>query len=537
MKTYGLRRACALLAAALLTTTAVAVTTAVEAKTLRWARSADLPSLDPHAFNNGLNFALLRQMYETLVERHDDGTLIPMLATEWKMLDDPRVWEFKLRRNVRFHDGTPFTARDVVFSINRARGQYSDIKSRLASVEEVRVVDDHTLHIQTKGPNLVLPNNMVNFFIMSEQWSKANNAESVSDPTRRAENGATRALNGTGAYVLASREIDARTVMKRNPDYWGKDEFPMEVSELVYVPIKSAATRIAALLSGEVDFVHDVPPQDVARLKQDARLRVNDGLENRTVFLALNVGATELKSSNVKGKNPLADLRVRQAIDLAIDRDAIQRSVMRGMSNPSGIIVASFVNGYKKEYAAYPKADPARARQLLAEAGYPDGFSITLHSPNDRYVNDEAISTAIAGFLGRIGIKTQVMAQPMALHSATTTGQANSDFYMYGWGVSSYDSAYVFDFLVHTRGKDGRGAQNATGYSNAALDAKIVSLSSESDPVKRDATIDEIWQTVQKERFYIPLHDQVIYFASAKWVNIPVNAQNSPHFKYIKFDK
>jgi len=537
MKTKKAKRhllACAVLgAAALLAQTAQMA----QAETVRWARGSDPTTLDPHAFNTGTNFALLHQIYETLVLRGDDGSLLPGLAHAWRLTDDPQVWEFKLRPGVKFHDGTPLTARDVVFSLNRAKGETAQVKSLLASTESMTAVDDLTVHVKTQGPNLIFPDNLTNLFIMSEQWARANNAATTQD-TRSggAENGATRAANGTGAFVLHTRELDTRTVLRANPDYWGKGQFPLQVTELVYLPIKSPATRVAALLSGEVDFAQDIPAQDVARLKQDARLRINEGPENRSIFLGLNVGMPELKTSNVKGKNPLANARVRQAMELAIDREAIQRSVMRGLSIPSGIMAPPFVNGYSKALAAYPKADPARARQLLAEAGYPDGFSITLNTPNDRYINDEAISTAVAGFLARVGIKTQVAARPIAQHSVSIVN-ADADFYLYGWGVPTYDSAYIFNFLVHTRGKDGRGAQNATGYSNAALDAKIVSLAAESDKARRDATIADIWQTVQQERFYIPLHDQVIHYASNKRINMPVSPENTVHFKLVRFEE
>ena len=522
----------ALLAAGLLASAGLA-----QAETVRWARSSDVTTLDPHVFNVGTNFVLMHQMYETLVNRSADGKLVPTLALSWKMLPgDPSVWEFKLRPDVKFHDGTPFTAKDVVFSLNRAKGPNAQVKSLLASVEDIKAVDDLTVQVKTKGPNLIFPNNLTNIFIMSEKWARANGAAETQDAGTKTENGATRAENGTGPYVLASREVDSKTVMKLNPNYWGKGSAPLEVTELVYLPIKSPATRVAALLSGEVDFAQDIPAQDVARLKQDSKLRINEGPENRSIFLGLNVGASELKSSNVKGKNPFADPKVRQAVELAIDRDAIRRSVMRGLSNPSGIMAPSFVNGYEKAMATYPKADVAKAKALLAEAGYPNGFTVTLNTPNDRYVNDEAIGTAVAGFLGRVGIKTEVAARPIAQHSVALV-KAESDFYLYGWGVPTYDSAYIFDFLVATRGKEGRGAQNATHYSNADLDNKIVSLSSESDKARRDATIRQIWEVVQKERFYIPLHDQVIHFASARKINVPVHPDNAIHFKDVKFVK
>jgi peptide/nickel transport system substrate-binding protein len=509
---------------------------AVQAETVRWARAADPATLDPHAVNTGTNFNLLHQIYEPLIIRTDDGKLQGAIATSWALTSDPTVWEFKLRPGVKFHDGTLLTADDVVFSLRRAQAPTSQLKSLLSSVDTVTKVDPLTVRVKTKGPNLIFPNNLTNLFILSEAWARANKAEASQDVTSKTENFATRNVNGTGPYTLVSREVDTRTVLRQFPQYWGRGQFPLQVTELVYLPIKSPATRVAALLSGEVDFLQDLPAQDVARLKADNRLRITEGPENRSIFLGLNVGAKELKYGDVKGKNPLADPKVREAMGLAIDRDAIKTAVMRGQSIPSGIIAPRFVNGYEKAFAAYPKPNVAQAKKLLADAGYPNGFGLTLHTPNDRYVNDEAISTAISGFLGRIGIKTTVVARPIALHSVAIQ-QADTDFYLFGWGVPTYDSAYVFDYLVHTRGKDGRGPTNATGYSNPDIDAKIVSLASESDKARRDATIKAIWQTVQQERFYIPLHDQVLTYASNPKLDIPVSPENTPYFKFVKVAK
>ena len=506
------------------------------AEPVRWSRGSDPATLDPHAVNTGTNFAVLHQLYEPLVIRNEQSQLEGALAESWKLTSDPTVWEFKLRKGVKFHDGTPFTADDVVFSLNRAKAPSSQLKSLLATMAEAKKVDDYTVQVKTNGPNLIFPDNLSNLFIMSEKWTKANKAEVPQDVTAKGENFSTRNVNGTGPFTLTSREVDVRTVMKQNPDYWGKGKAPLQVTELTYLPIKAPATRVAALLSGEVDLLQDVPAQDVERLKKDSKLRVTDGPENRSIFLGLNLGAKELKYSDVKGKNPLADPRVREAIALAIDRDAIKRAVMRGQSIPSGIIAPSFVNGYEKAFAAYGKADVAKAKKLLADAGYPNGFSITLHAPNDRYVNDEAIATAVAGFLGRIGVKTTVNARPIAIHSAAINA-ADTDFYLFGWGVPTYDSAYIFDYLVHTRGKDGRGPTNATGYANAEVDAKIVSLASQADKAKRNQTIHDIWAVVQKDRPYVALHDQVLSYAQTPRLNVKPNPENTVFFKNVTLQK
>jgi len=505
----------------------------LHAETVRWARASDPATLDPHAVNLNTNVTLLHQVYEPLVLRTADGKLQPGLATAWKITADPTVWEFKLRPGVKFHDGAALTADDVVFTIQRAKAATSAWKTLLTPVVEARKVDALTVQIKTSGPNLVLPNTLTNLFIVNAAWSKAHQSEQPQDVSGKDENFATRNENGTGPYQLVSREPDTRTVFKLFDGYWGKGQAPLDVTEIVYLPIKSAATRIAALLSGEVDFVQDVPAQDVARLKADNSLRVTEGLENRTIYLGLNVGAKELKYSDVKGKNPLADARVREAFALAVDRDALRTAVMRGLSVPAGIITPQFVHGYEKAFDTWPKPDVAQAKKLLAEAGYPNGFGITLHCPNNRYVNDEAICTAVSGFLARIGVKATVAARPIAQH-ATAINQADTDFYLYGWAAPTFDSAYIFDYLVHTRGKDGRGSANAIGYSNAETDAQIASLATEGDAKKRDATIHAIWQTVQKEGFYLPLHHQVLDYAMKRKFDIPVNPEDAIFFKNVK---
>lgn len=517
----------ALLAASLLSSVDL------QAQTVRWARASDPATLDPHAVNLNTNVTLQHQIYEPLVLRTADGKLQPGLATSWKVTADPSVWEFKLRPGVKFHDGAAFSADDVVFSIQRAKLPSSAWKTLLAPIVEVRKVDTLTVQVKTTGANLVLPNTLTNLFILNAAWSKAHQSEQPQDVSGKNEIFATRNENGTGPYQLVSREQDTRTVFKQFPGYWGKGQFPLEVTEIVYLPIKAPATRIAALLSGEVDFVQDVPAQDVAKLKADPQLRVNEGLENRTIYLGLNVGAKELKYSDVKGKNPLADPRVREAFGLAIDREALRVAVMRGLSVPAGIITPHFVNGYEKAFDTWPKPDTARAKQLLADAGYPNGFGITLHCPNNRYVNDEAICSAVGGFLARVGVKVTVAARPIAQH-ATAINQADTDFYLYGWAAPTFDSAYIFDYLVYTRGKDGRGSANAIGYSNADTDAKIASLATEGDVRKRDATIRAIWQTVQQEGFYLPLHHQVLDYAMQRKLDIPVNPEDAIFFKSVK---
>jgi peptide/nickel transport system substrate-binding protein len=404
------------------------------------------------------------------------------------------------------------------------------MKELLSSVVEVRAVDDHTVEFVTDGPNPILPSNLTNLFMMDSGWAEANGVVEVQDVDGGETTFATTNANGTGAFKLVSREPDVKTVLTRNDDYWGMDQFPMEVSEIVYTPIQNAATRVAALLSGEVDFIQDVPVQDLQRVSGTDGLVVKTAPQNRTIFFGLNQGPDDIPNDNVEGKNPLADVRVREAMNLAINRDAIRQVVMRGQSQPAGIIAPPFVNGWTEEMDQV-ETDTDKAKALMEEAGYGDGFSIQLDCPNDRYVNDEGICQAAVGMFGQIGITVNLDAKPKAQHFPLISS-GGTDFYMLGWGVPTYDSEYIFNFLVHTRGEE-RGSWNGTGYSNPDLDAKIVSLASETDLDKRNATIAEIWNTVQDEVLYLPIHHQVLNWGMKENVGIEVSPEDDPKMKYF----
>ena len=533
LKLSGLATA-GLLAGALTLTAGSAPT---EARPLRWARSGDALTLDPHAQNEGPTHALNHHIYETLVARNQKGDLVAGLATTWRILpNDPTTWEFKLRPGVKFHDGAAFDADDVVFSLNRALQPTSDMKGLLTSVESVSKADDMTVHVKTKGPNPLLVNNLTNTFMMDKGWTEKNNAAKVQDFKNKEENYSVRNANGTGPFVLVSREPDIKTVMKRNESYWGKGaDVPLEITEIIYTPIKADATRVAALLSGEVDLVQDVPVQDIERLKGTQNLRVTTGPENRTIFFGIDVGSKDLKGDSVEGKNPFADKRVRQAMNMAINRTAIQRVVMRGQSVPTGVIMPPFVNGWTPELDKAPAPDANRAKALLAEAGYPNGFTTTLHCPNDRYVNDEGICQAAVGMLGQIGIKANLISQSKTLHfPLIQKNPPETEFFLVGWGVPTFDSEYIFSFLHHTR--DAKfGSWNALRYSNPDLDRKIEALSSETDTAKRNAAIAEIWRFVQDETLYLPVHHQTLAYAMRNSIDVPVDPENQPKMKFVAF--
>ncbi|UZD89760.1 ABC transporter substrate-binding protein [Cognatishimia activa] len=501
------------------------------AETLRWASAGDALTLDPHSQNEGQTHTIRHQMYDALIIRDVTGAFEASLATDWAPSpSDPNVWVFNLRQGVKFHNGNDFTAEDVVFSYNRAKTETSDMKELLNSITEIRAVDDYTVEMVTDGPNPILPANLTDLFIMDKDWTEENNTVDVQDFEGGEITYATTNVNGTGAYKLVSREPDVKTVMERNDDYWGRDQFPMAYSEIIHTPIQNAATRVAALLSGEINFLQDVPVQDLERVNGSDGLVVKTAPQNRVIFFGMNQGAEDLEADNVDGKNPLADLRVRRAMSMAINRDAIKQVVMRGQSEPAGMIAPPFVNGWTAAMDGESTTDIDGAKALMAEAGYGDGFSIRLDCPNDRYINDEAICQAAVGMLGQIGITVNLDAIPKAQHFPKIT-DSKTDFYMLGWGVPTYDSEYIFNFLVHGR-ESSIGTWNGTGFDNDELDAKILSLASNTDLDQRNADIAAIWRVVQDEQLYIPIHHQVLNWAMGDNVGIEVDPENQPMIKH-----
>jgi peptide/nickel transport system substrate-binding protein len=556
--------------------------TSAEARNIRWARSSDSLTLDPHSYNEGATHTVNHQIYEPLIIRDHQGKPLPALAESWAITSEPTVWEFKLRKSVTFHDGSPFTADDVIFSFDRARTPTSFMKALLTSIESMAKVDDHTLQIKTKGPNPNFPAYLNEVFILSKIWATKNNAlkpqdfkdikdgpagdvvplavppvavppataapavksseaKAVPVPKPPVANFAALNANGTGPFMLVSREPDVKTVLKRNDAYWGlkpgPGQVPLEIAELTFLPIKSDVERVAALQSGDVDFVQDVPVQELQKLAADPKLRVSVGQENRSIFIGLNVGPNELKFSDVKGSNPLADKRVRTAISMAINRAAIQKSVMRGQSLPTGIIAPPGVNGYSKELDVIPPFDLAKAKALVVEAGFPDGFALTMHCPDDLYVNDAAICQAIVGQLAAVGIKLNLMVHSKLAHFALIQATPpDTDMYLLGRGVPTLDSHFIFELLHHTR-TDKAGGWNATRYANPELDQRIDALTRQTDLTQRNQAIAQIWRQVQDEGMYVPLHIQTLAYAMKADIEIPVDVSNQPKLKFVKFKK
>ncbi|MFY9511101.1 MAG: ABC transporter substrate-binding protein [Rubrivivax sp.] len=511
---------------------ALAVTAALAApagaQTLRWAAQNDILTMDPHSQNHATTNAILMHAYEGLTRYSATYQVEPGLATKWTYISPTQV-RFELRKGVKFHDGSAFTADDVLFSFGRIKQPQGTMQIYISGISEIKKIDEHTVDVILGAPNPLLLRNIVDFRIMSKSWSEKNRTTNVQDYKAKEENFASRNVMGTGAYKITSWQPEQRVTMTVNNDWW--DKHTGNVKEVIYTPIKSDPTRVAALLSGDVDMLTDIPTQDVARLRSDPKLKIVDGPEVRTIYLAPDIGSPELKYSNIKGKNPFADKRVRQALSMAIDREAIKRSTMRGLSIPAGVMVAPGVNGNTPDIDTPTKADADGAKKLLAEAGYADGFEVRMNCPNNRYVNDEEICQTIVAMWARIGVKAQLVAENMATFSQKFQN-FDSSLYMLGWGVATYDSQYMIQSLVRTRTTGADGNFNFSRISDPVVDRLTDAMKSETDVAKRNAMIREALLRIKDEVLLIPLHHQMRPWAMKAGVTTVHRSDDRPEARF-----
>ncbi|MBS0507731.1 MAG: ABC transporter substrate-binding protein [Proteobacteria bacterium] len=495
------------------------------AATLRVAGANDVLTFDPHAQNHATSIAYQFMAYEGLVRYTEKYEVEPALATRWTFVT-PTQLRFELRKDVKFHDGAPFTADDVVFSITRAMTPPSNMTTYVQSVKEARKVDDYTVDLILKGPSPMVLRELNNAAIMNKAWAEKNNAVKAQDYKSKEESYASRNANGTGPFILEAWQPDTKTTLKKNAAWWDRPKG--NIDNIVFTPIKAAATRSAALISGQVDLVQDPPVQDLERLRRDPNLKILEGLETRTIFIGMDQHRDELLGSSVKGKNPLKDKRVRQALYQAVDIAAIERNVMRGLGKPTGTMIAPMVNGWTKELAVRAsKFDVEAAKKLLADAGYPNGFELALDCPNDRYISDEAICQAVTAMWTKAGIKTRLQLNPMAIHSAKVQ-KFDVTTYLFGWGVPTFDALYTLDSLMHTVDTKGgaSGNFNSGRISNPRLDDLIDQIKTEMDSAKRTDMIHQALQIVKDDYDYLPLHDQIRPWAMRKEVTTVHNAND-----------
>ncbi len=509
-------------------TVGVALAAPAGAQTLRWAAQNDILTMDPHSQNHATTNAILMHAYEGLTRYNEKYEIEPALATKWTFISPTQV-RFELRKGVKWQDGTPFTADDVIFSFGRIRQPQGTMQIYVTGINEIKKIDDHTIDMILSSPQPILLRNIVDFRIMSKAWCEKNRTTNVQDYKAKEENFASRNVMGTGPYKILSWQPEQRIMMARNEAWWDKPTG--NVAQVVYPPIKSESTRVAALLSGDVDMLTDVPTQDVERLRKDPKLKVVDGPEVRTIYFAPDIGSPELKYSNVKGKNPFADKRVRQAMSMALDREAIKRSIMGGLSIPAGIMVAPGVNGNSKDIDVPVKVDVNGAKKLMAEAGYPDGFEVRLNCPNNRYVNDEKICQAAVAMWAKIGIKAQLVAENMATFSQKFQN-FDSSLYMLGWGVATYDAQYTLQSLIRTRSGGADGNFNFSKISDKEVDRLTDAMKSETDVAKRNQLIREALVRTRDEVLTIPIHHQMRPWAMKTGVTTVHRSDDRPEARF-----
>jgi peptide/nickel transport system substrate-binding protein len=504
---------------------------ASQAKTLHWSSQGDYLTADPHAFAESLTFPMNGHVYEGLVIRDRKLNIIPGLATSWSRTS-PTVWIFNLRKGVKWHDGSPFTADDVVFSVKRIQGPTSGYRSFTSSLGEVRKIDDYTVEFTTKGPNPTMLDSVWYVLVMNKAWCEKNHVEKSQNFAAKEESYASRNAMGTGPFVLVSREADVKSVFRKNPEWWGLKEpgyFDGNVDEIIYTPVKSDSTRVAGLLSGDLDFILDPPVQDIEKLRRTGGVRLFEGRENRIMLFGMDQARDELLYSNVKGRNPFKDKRVRQAFYQAIDAEAIKRTVMRGLSVPTAIAMHTGVGLPAELDQRYP-VDLVVAKRLLAEAGYPNGFEVTLDCPNNRYINDEKICVAVAGMLSKIGVTVKVNAMPRSQFFPKMQ-KLDTSFYFFGWGPTPTDAIFTMQPVFHSCNERGDGDYNYGNYKDDAFDALIDQIAVEMDVDKRRQLVVEALKMHHDKIFHIPLHWQVIPWAARSNVEVthlPTNALRVP---------
>lgn len=492
------------------------------ANEFRWASTTDPQTMDPHAVNSAPVLGFLNNVYEGLVRRGRSMTIEPALATSWQPIGDGAGWRFTLREGVTFHDGSAFTAEDVLFSYERASSEASDTSSWFAPVSELRVIDDYTVEILTTAPNPIFPDSIANWMIMDSGWAAANDA---TRPDKEAGNHATLNTNGTGAFRVTAREPGLRTVLEPFDGWWDTPEHNITRAE--FTPIQNPATAVAALLSGDIDMINPVPIQDAARLAGQDGVQVIQGIEARVIMLGFPHAAEALKySASDEPGNPFADPRVRRAVAQAVNVPAILQTIMRGNAEPASQLVSPAMRGFSAGLADRPAYDPDAARALLAEAGYPDGFSFGLKCPNDRYLNDEAVCQAVTAMLAQVGLDAQLEAMPVRGYWDRLRAE-DFDMYLLGWSPGTFDAEHPIRFLAATPNPEARlGSWNFGGYSNARVDELLPMIQSEIDDAKRQAMLDEVTGILQAETAYVPLYVQPLVWGARDTVSLTQRPDN-----------
>jgi peptide/nickel transport system substrate-binding protein len=499
---------------------------AAPARIFRYASQIDPGTMDPHALASLYHTRVISQIYESLTGRDEKYRLAPRLAASWSLVD-PHTWRFQLQRGVKFHDGTPFTADDVVFSVERSIAPKSQQHATYPNVTGARKVDDYTVDIVTSQPTPVLPRALTNSRMMSKAWCIAHHVEKPLDFSAKEETFASRNANGTGPFMLKSWEPDVKTALVANPNYWGQHG---NVTEADFMVVAQAATRLAGLVSGELDFVVDAGVQDIGRLEKTPGIVVGMNEGTGANYLGFDYAHDKLVYGDAGEKNPFRDLRVRQAVRYALDLRAIQSKVMRGLSSTGSAIFTPVVDGWDKRFEKTYPYDPDKAKALLKEAGYPSGFSVVLDCSSQ--APTDAVCQAISGMLARVGIKVDF--QPRTFNVLLPKVlKHDTSFYVIGWTPASVDAEGVLLPLAHTPKGAGVGEYNFGGYSNPKVDALIDSARVELDEAKRRSTLTEAMTLIDADSGFVPILYRKIVWVMRSTIKTPVMPNDIVDLRFV----
>jgi len=504
---------------------ALMLTTAVNAKTLRMAYDADPVSLDPHEQLSGGTLQLSHMIFDPLLRWNQDLGFDPRLAEKWERVDEKTV-RFHLRKGVKFHSGNEMTALDVRWTFDRLK-KSPDFKGIFAPFESLNVVNKYTIELVTKEPYPLVLHTATYIFPMDRKFYDGYDAKGRSKDAIVKHGDAFASFNasGTGPYIITKREQGVRVDFRRFANYWDKQS-PGNVDQIVFTPIKEDPTRVAALLSGDVDFIAPVPPADLARIDRDANVDLVTMSGTRIITFQLNQ----------KRRPELKDKRVRQAIGYAVNNVGIVKKIMRGFGTAAAQQSPKGYLGY--DPSLKPRYDLAKAKRLMKEAGYENGFSATMMAPNNRYVNDDKIAEAVVVMLAKIKIKISLKTMPKAQYWPKFDERA-ADIMMIGWHSDTEDSSNFTEFLLHTPDEStGYGQYNSGNYSNARVDKLVVLNQKETDPTKRKSMLQEIERILHDEAAFVPLHWQDRAWAARKGVDVApiLNVMNFPYLGDLKMN-
>jgi peptide/nickel transport system substrate-binding protein len=510
------------------------------AQTLRWASQGDALTMDPQSQNEGLNNAINGQVYERLTRYDRNLTMVPSLATEWQQTG-PLTWRFKLRAGVKFHDGTPLTADDVVFSVNRAKSPVSTFSVYANAVGTPVAIDPLTVEFRLDKVNPIFLQHVDSVYVMSRAWAEQHRVTRPLDFKNKEESHASFNANGTGPFMLAARQPGIKTSFKRHAAWWGwnggRADATGNVQEIVYTPIANDATRLAALISGEIDFVLDPAPRDIARLRGISGVKVITGPENRIIFIGMDQQRDELLYGSLKDRNPFKDPRVRKALYHAVDIETMRSKLMNGLSVPTGGSTPSPKGAYDDpELESRLPFDLSTARRLMAEAGYPEGFEVTLDCPNNRYVNDEEICLALAAMWSQIKVKVRVNGMPRSTYFPKLE-KWDTSMYMLGWGGAVTDAETTLTPVLRNPGPKGEGLYNYGRSRNETFDRLAAQSSIEPDAKKREALVKQALREWRQQVHTLPLHRQMIPWAARQNVDVIHRADNWLEVPWITLNR